>query len=208
MSSNTAKPSSAVPTRHYPMSCQTLASQEQIWEATAKCAKKIAADYRKYNLSEQNPLYLICVLKGSFMFTADLARYLCDEGVPVRLEFICASSYGADIKTSGEVRLLLDVRDPVENRHLMIVEDIVDSAITLQYLKRFLQAKKPASLKTVVLLDKPSGRRVSLEVDYPVITIPHAFVIGYGMDFAESYRELRDVCVLKKEYYEKPASKL
>ncbi|KAL7705523.1 hypothetical protein N2W54_005553 [Lotmaria passim] len=75
-------------------------------------------------------------------------------------------------------------------------------------MKRFLQAKKPASLKTVVLLDKPSGRRVSLEVDYPVITIPHAFVIGYGMDFAESYRELRDVCVLKKEYYEKPASKL
>ncbi|KPI84183.1 Hypoxanthine-guanine phosphoribosyltransferase [Leptomonas seymouri] len=203
-----AKPATTAPVRPYSMSSKTLVPQEKIWEATAKCAKQIAADYRKYNLSESNPLYLICVLKGSFMFTADLARFLCDEGVPVKLEFICVSSYGADVKTSGEVRLLLDVRDPVEERHLMIVEDIVDSAITLQYLKRFLNAKKPASLKTVVLLDKPSGRKVSLDVDYPVITIPHEFVIGYGMDFAESYRELRDVCVLKKEYYESPASKL
>lgn len=206
--SNASKPASAAPVRHYPMSCKTLVTQEQIWAATVKCAKQIAADYKQYNLSDSNPLYLLCVLKGSFMFTADLARFLCDEGVPVKLEFICVSSYGADTKTSGEVRLLLDVRDPVEDRHLMVVEDIVDSATTLEYLKRFLQAKKPASLKTVVLLDKPSGRKVPLEVDYPVITIPHAFVIGYGMDFAESYRELRDVCVLKPEYYEKPASKL
>lgn len=208
MSNGASTATSAAPVRHYPMSCRTLATQEQIWAATAKCAKQIAADYKQYNLSDENPLYLLCVLKGSFMFTADLARFLCDEGVPVRIEFICASSYGTDVKTSGEVRLLLDVRDPVENRHLLIVEDIVDSAITLEYLKRFLQAKQPASLKTVVLLDKPSGRKVTLSVDYPVITIPHAFVIGYGMDFAEAYRELRDVCVLKKEYYEKPASKL
>ncbi|CAG9573413.1 hypoxanthine-guanine phosphoribosyltransferase [Leishmania major strain Friedlin] len=194
--------------RNYPMSAHTLVTQEQVWAATAKCAKKIAEDYRSFKLTTGNPLYLLCVLKGSFIFTADLARFLADEGVPVKVEFICASSYGTGVETSGQVRMLLDVRDSVENRHILIVEDIVDSAITLQYLMRFMLAKKPASLKTVVLLDKPSGRKVEVLVDYPVITIPHAFVIGYGMDYAESYRELRDICVLKKEYYEKPESKV
>ncbi|KAG5479801.1 hypothetical protein LSCM4_05809 [Leishmania orientalis] len=203
-----SSPAGATPPRHYPMSARTLVTQDQVWAATAQCAKKIARDYKKFNLTTENPLYLLCVLKGSFIFTADLARFLADEGVPVKVEFICASSYGTGVETSGQVRMLLDVRDPVENRHIMIVEDIVDSAITLQYLMRFMLAKKPASLKTVVLLDKPSGRKVDVLVDYPVITIPHAFVIGYGMDFAEAYRELRDICVLKKEYYEKPASKL
>ncbi|KAG5506097.1 hypothetical protein GH5_05779 [Leishmania sp. Ghana 2012 LV757] len=203
-----SSPVGAAPPRNYPMSARTLVTQDQVWAATAQCAKKIAHDYKKFNLTTENPLYLLCVLKGSFIFTADLARFLADEGVPVKVEFICASSYGTGVETSGQVRMLLDVRDPVENRHIMIVEDIVDSAITLQYLMRFMLAKKPASLKTVVLLDKPSGRKVDVLVDYPVITIPHAFVIGYGMDFAEAYRELRDICVLKKEYYEKPASKL
>ncbi|KAG5479416.1 hypothetical protein LSCM1_04677 [Leishmania martiniquensis] len=194
--------------RNYPMSARTLVTQEQVWAATAQCAKKIAKDYKRFNLTTESPLYLLCVLKGSFIFTADLARFLADEGVPVKMEFLCASSYGTGVETSGQVRMLLDVRDSVEDRHILIVEDIVDSAITLQYLMRFLLAKKPASLKTVVLLDKPSGRKVDVLVDYPVITIPHEFVIGYGMDFAEAYRELRDICVLRKEYYEKPASKL
>lgn len=189
-------------TRTYPMAERVLVTQEEMWAATAKCAKKIAEDYKSFNLTRENPLFLICVLKGSFLFTADLARFLADEQVPVKVEFICVSSYGAATSTSGEVRMLLDVRESVENRHLLIVEDIVDSAITLQYLHRLLLARKPASLKTAVLLDKPSGRKVQMHVDYSVIIVPHAFVIGYGMDFNESYRELRDVVVLKKEYYE------
>ncbi|KAK7200115.1 hypoxanthine-guanine phosphoribosyltransferase [Novymonas esmeraldas] len=202
-------PAGAAAPRCYPMAARTLVTEEQVWAATAQCAKRIARDYAKFNLTTANPLYLLCVLKGSFMFTADLARFLADEGVPVKVEFVCASSYGSGVETSGQVRLLLDVRESVEDRHLLIVEDIVDSAITLQYLMRLMLAKNPASLKTVVLLDKPSGRKVDVLVDYPVITIPHAFVIGYGMDYAEAYRELRDVCVLKKEYYEKtPSSKL
>ncbi|KAG5505729.1 hypothetical protein JKF63_05065 [Porcisia hertigi] len=208
MSYSTNAPSAAVGAaapRKYPMADRTLVTQEQLWAETSQCAKKIAQDYAKYKLTTENPLYLVCVLKGSFIFTADLARFLADEGVPVKVEFICVSSYGSDVQTSGQVRMLLDVRDSVENRHVMIVEDIIDSAITLRYLLEVMLAKKPATLKTVVLLDKPTGRKVDVLVDYPVITVPDAFVIGYGMDFAESYRELRDVCVLKKEYYEKPA---
>ncbi|CAJ1008345.1 putative Phosphoribosyl transferase domain containing protein [Leishmania naiffi] len=201
-------PAGAAGPRSYPMSARTVITQEQVWAATAQCAKTIAQDYEKFKLTPENPLYLLCVLKGSFIFTADLARFLADEGVPVRVEFICASSYGEGVETSGEVRVLLDVRDTVEDRHILIVEDIVDSAITLQYLTRFMLAKRPASLKTVVLLDKPSRRKVKLLVDYPIIEVPDVFVIGYGMDFAESYRELRDVCELKKEYYLRPTSKL
>lgn len=192
--------------RHYPMADYTLVTQEEIWAKTKQLAKRIAEDYKPYKLSLKNPLILVCVLKGSYMFTADLARFLTDAGVPVILEFLCASSYGSGVTTSGEVRLLLDVRDPVENRHVLIVEDIVDSAITLRYLLNLFKTKKPATLKTVVLLDKPSGRKTPLDVDYSVVTIPKAFVIGYGMDYDEAYRELRDVVVLKKSIYEHPSN--
>lgn len=194
--------------RHYPMSERTLVTQEQIWEKTAACARQIAADYKGKNLSVENPLVLVCVLKGSFLFTADLCRFLADEGIPVHLEFICVSSYGKGTETSGEVRMLLDVRETVEGKHVILVEDIVDSAVTLKYLLAMFNARNPASLKTIVLLDKPSGRKTPLSVDYPIITVPGAFVIGYGMDCAEAYRELRDVCILKRSYYEKPESKL
>lgn len=197
MESNAASPG-----RSYEVSAKTLVTQETIWAKTAECARRIAADYANCGLSLSNPLVLVCVLKGSFIFTADLARFLSDNGVPVQIEFLCVSSYGTGVTSSGQVKLLLDVRSSLESRHVMIVEDIVDTAITLKYLLALFEAKKPASLKTVVLFDKPEGRKVQVEVDYAVTRIPNEFVIGYGLDFNENMRELRDVCVLKPSYYQ------
>eukprot|EP00796_Vickermania_ingenoplastis_P010018 gene10018-6995_t len=190
--------------RNYEMADSTLVREEDIHRKTAECAKKIAAAYRGAGLTHDNPLVLVCVLKGSVIFTADLIRHLSDCGVPAVMEFVCCSSYGASTTTSGEVRLLLDVRQSLENKHVLIVEDIVDSAVTLSYLVRTLSARKPASVKTVVLLDKPEGRQQPFEADFVVASIPNRFVVGYGLDFAEKFRGLRDVVVLKPSYYEKP----
>lgn len=204
--------------RNYAMSAGTLHTQEAIWAKIQAVAKQIAADYAPFKLTTENPLVLVCVLKGSLLFTADLSRFLADEGVPVRLECICASSYGKGVSTSGQVRLLLDVRESVEGRHVLIVEDIVDSATTLVYLMHLFGNKHPASLKTVALIDKPEARQKArnsnkdieakcraFKTDYTVLDVPDVFIIGYGMDFSEAYRELRDIVILKPEYYEKPS---
>ncbi|EPY34597.1 hypoxanthine phosphoribosyltransferase [Strigomonas culicis] len=135
------------------------------------------------------------------MFCADLCRMLEALHVPVKVEFLCVKSYGTGTVTSGEVQLLLDMREQVVGQHILLVEDIIDSAVTMQYLKKLLLNRGPASLKTVVLLDKPDRRKVQLDADYVVVQIPNEFVIGYGMDFAERYRGLKDVCVLKPSYY-------
>lgn len=190
--------------RNYPMSDSTVVSEEEIYKKTAVCAKKIAATYQDAGLSDENPLILVCVLKGSTIFTADLIRHLTDNNVPCVMEFVCCSSYGAGTTTSGEVHLLLDVRQSLEARHVLIVEDIVDSAVTLSYLVRTLKARNPASVRTVVLLDKPAGRQQPFQADFVVTEIPNAFVVGYGLDFAEKFRGLRDVVVLKRSYYAKP----
>ncbi|CCW62988.1 unnamed protein product [Phytomonas sp. EM1] len=186
----------------YPMAVRTIASQEEIWKKTAECAKRIANDYKGYNLSSENPIVLVCVLKGAYLFAADLSRFLADEGVPVKIEFICISSYGKGVESSGQVRLLLDVRESVENKHVLIVEDIVDTATSLLYIKNLFLSKNPASLKSVVLLDKPNARKKPFSPDYRVIVVPNVFVVGYGLDYSESFRELRDVVELDKKYYE------
>lgn len=191
--------------RHYPVGERVVVSQEEIWDRMKAVAECIAADYKAFHLTPANPLILLCVLKGSYLFTADLCRFLSDYGVPVRVEFVCVSSYGDDVTTSGHVRMLLDVRDSVEGKHVLIVEDIIESATTLVYLQRLMLSRRPASLKTVVLLDKPEGRRKPFTVDYVVKEVPMAFVVGYGLDFMDAYRELRDVLELKREYYEKPS---
>ncbi|ORC89459.1 hypoxanthine-guanine phosphoribosyltransferase, partial [Trypanosoma theileri] len=188
--------------RHYDFASKMLFTQEELHARIRSTAERIAADYKDKNLTHlDNPLVLVCVLKGSFIFTADLARALCDAGVPVRVEFICVASYGADVMSSGQVRLLLDTRHSVEQRHVLLVEDIVDSALTLQYLYAHYTARGPASLRSVVLLDKPTGRRVSFSPDYVIATVPNAFVVGYGLDYDESYREVRDVVVLDPKVY-------
>lgn len=189
-------------TRQHPFSKKMVATHEQIQEAIHKLAKRIATDYSG-KLSIEQPLVLICVLKGSYLFTADLARALFDAGVPNIVEFICVSSYGMSTQSSGEVRMLLDLRNSIMNRHCLIVEDIVDSARTLKFLTSIYQLRNPASLKTCVLLDKPEGRVMPFEVDYHCFIIANEFVAGYGLDYQERFRDVRDIVVLKEEVYNK-----
>ncbi|RNF00094.1 hypoxanthine-guanine phosphoribosyltransferase [Trypanosoma rangeli] len=190
--------------REYDFADKVLYTEEELRARINRVAQRIAVDYKDKGLRPlDNPLVLICVLKGSFMFTADLCRALSDFNVPVHIEFICVSSYGAGVTTSGQVRMLLDIRHSIEGRHAMIVEDIVDSALTLKYLQRTYTERRPASLKTVVLLDKFEGRQVKFVPDYTVASVPNVFVIGYGLDYDDSYREVRDIVVLRPEVYEK-----
>ncbi|ESL08758.1 hypoxanthine-guanine phosphoribosyltransferase [Trypanosoma rangeli SC58] len=190
--------------RQYDFAEKILYTEEELRARIHRLAQRIAEDYKDKGLRPlDNSLVLICVLKGSFMFTADLCRALSDFNVPVHVEFICVSSYGSGVITSGQVRLLLDIRHSIEGRHAMIVEDIVDSALTLKYLQRTYTERRPASLKTVVLLDKCEGRQVNFVPDYVVASVPNVFVIGYGLDYDDSYREVRDIVVLRPEVYER-----
>jgi len=132
-------------------------------------------------------LILVGVLKGSFIFLADLCRKL---KVPHVIDFISLSSYGSSSQSTGNVRMIMDTRENLEGRHVMIVEDILDSGYTLDYLCRNFAARNPASLKTVVLLDKPERRKVDVELDYIGFEIPDVWVVGYGLDYAERYRTL------------------
>ena len=132
-------------------------------------------------------LHLVCVLKGAFVFLADLARAL---RVPCTLDFLAVSSYAAGTTTTGEVRLLKDLDVALDGRHVVIVEDIIDTGLTLTYLLEILKARGPKTLRTVCLLSKPSRRRVNVPVDYVGFEIDDRFVIGYGLDYAEQYRGL------------------
>lgn len=145
-------------------------------------AAQISADYRGRDL------LIVGVLKGAFVFCADLLRHL--EGVHPQVDFIACSSYGAATETSGVVRILKDLNEPVTGREVLLVEDIVDTGLTLQYLQAHLRSQSPRSLRTAVLLDKPYRRQVPVEVDYRGFEIPDLFVVGYGIDWAERYRHL------------------
>jgi len=166
---------------------RVLISAEQIRGRIAELGSAIDADYG------DRPIYLISVLKGSFVFLADLARAIKH---PVRIEFMAISSYGKDKTTSGQVRVLKDLDVPIEGHDLLIVEDIVDSGVTLNYLTRLLQQRRPRSIRIVTLLDKPERRLQPIDIQYVGFTIPDEFVVGYGLDFAEDYRNLSDICVL------------
>lgn len=139
------------------------------------------------------PVYLIGVLKGACIFLADLARAM---KTPVRIEFIGISSYGKSATTSGEVKLTKDLDVSVEDHHVILVEDIVDTGITLGYLMKLMEQRKPKSLRVATLLDKPERRQTPVSVHYVGFKIPDEFVVGFGLDYAEDYRNLKDVCVL------------
>ncbi|NLP36403.1 MAG: hypoxanthine phosphoribosyltransferase [Firmicutes bacterium] len=166
---------------------RVLISREEIQAKIAELGEQISKDYAGKNLQ------LICVLKGAVVFLADLMRQI---SVPVEIDFMAVSSYGADTKTSGIVRILKDLEGSIAHKHCLIVEDIIDSGLTLKYLKENLESRQPASVKIVTLLDKPERRRVNITPDYCGFTIPDEFVVGYGLDFAEQYRSLPDICVL------------
>lgn len=171
-----------------------LISREEIAAKVAELGRQISADY------EGQDLLAICVLKGAIVFTADLLRQLT---VDVTLDSISISSYGKATRSSGVVRFLKDLDESVEGRHVLVIEDIIDTGLTLKYLAENLQSRKPKSLRICTLLDKPSRRQVELEPDYVGFTIPDGFVVGYGLDFAQRYRQLPDVGILKPEIYGK-----
>ncbi|MFW6135505.1 MAG: hypoxanthine phosphoribosyltransferase [Chloroflexota bacterium] len=162
-----------------------------------KLAAEISADYAGVDYGEDG-LVLVGVLKGAFVFLADLARQLT---VPHHVDFIALSSYNQG-ETSGEVRLIMDSRINVADRHVLIVEDIVDTGHTLDYLQRTFSARHPASLRSCVFLSKPDRRRVEVEIDYLGFEIPNVWVVGYGLDYGDRYRTLPYVGALKEEIYE------
>jgi hypoxanthine phosphoribosyltransferase len=164
-------------------------SEQQIQQRIAEMGKRITHDY------PNGPLYLIAILKGAFMFLADLARAI---QTPTRIEFIGISSYGKGKTSSGEVKVTKDLDVSIEGNDVLIVEDIVDSGVTLTYLLNVLEQRKPKSIRIATLLDKPDRRLRPVEVAYVGFQIPDEFVVGYGLDYAEDYRNLRDVCVLEE----------
>lgn len=169
-------------------SFRVLVSAEQIQKRIAEMGAEIDRDY-----PHGEPVYLIAVLKGAFIFMADLARAM---KTPARIEFIGISSYGKGKTSSGQVQLTKDLDAPIEGHHVIIVEDILDTGITLNYLTTLMAQRKPKSLRIVTLLDKPERRQSPVKANYIGFTIPDEFVVGYGLDYAEDYRNLKDVCVM------------
>ena len=170
-------------------SLRVLIPSEKIQARIQEMGAEIARDYAS------GPVYLIAILKGAFVFLSDLARAI---SIPVRIEFVGISSYGKGKTSSGEVKLTKDLDVSVEGQDVIVVEDIVDSGITLSYLMQVFQQRKPKSLRIATLLDKPERRQRAVNVNYVGFQIPDEFVVGYGLDFAEDYRNLKDVCVLEQ----------
>ena len=144
---------------------------------------------------EGEEIHMVCVLKGGFVFMADLVRSMSTR---VTMDFIAVSSYGSGTKSSGEVRFQKDLDTSLENRHVIVVEDIVDTGLTLKYLQEILRSRAPKTLRTACLLSKPSRRKVEVPVDYIGFTIEDKFVVGYGLDYAEKYRNLPHIAVLQE----------
>ena len=173
-----------------------LYSQETLQNRIQEMGRQIAWDYRG-----KNPV-MVCILKGAIMFYTDLLRAM---PIQLSMDFMAVSSYGKRTKSSGEVEIRKDLSNSIENRHVIIVEDIIDSGFTLTYLTRMLAARGASSIKICTLLDKPSRRApgITLKSDYSGFEVPDEFVVGYGLDYAEAYRNLPYIGVLKSEVYEK-----
>jgi hypoxanthine phosphoribosyltransferase len=173
---------------------QVLITEEEIQAKVRELGALISADYRDRSVT------LVSVLKGSLPFMADLMRAI---DAPLQIDLMEVSSYGgATTETSGLVRILKDLSSSIANRDVLIVEDIIDTGLTLNYLLRYLRGKNPASLRICALLDKPARRLVEIPIDYRGFTIPDEFVVGYGLDFGEYYRNLPFIGVLRRELYE------
>lgn len=173
---------------------QVLLTKEQIAQRVQELGAQISRDYA------DKDLMLICILKGANLFLADLARQIT---IPLSYDFVAVSSYGADTKSSGVVRILKDLDESVESKHVLVIEDIVDTGLTLRlsYLLENLRSRRAASVKVCTLLDKPSRRRVDVPVDYYGFKVEDQFVVGYGMDYQGKYRSLPYIGLLKPEIY-------
>jgi hypoxanthine phosphoribosyltransferase len=166
---------------------QPLLTRDQIAQRVAEMGEEITRDF------SGESVILIGVLKGASIFLGDLARQI---KLHATFDFVAVSSYGSAQHSSGEVRLVKDVTTPLEDRNVIVVEDILDTGLTLKFLKQLFSARKPRTLKTAALLDKTSKRAVPVEGDYVGFRIPDKFVVGYGLDYDEQYRNLPDICVL------------
>ncbi|MFA6308761.1 MAG: hypoxanthine phosphoribosyltransferase [Clostridia bacterium] len=171
---------------------EVLVSKDELRNMVVRLGKRISKDY------ENKDLVLIGVLKGGFVFLSDLMRELT---IPIELDFISVSSYGESTKSSGVVRIMKDVDINVTGKHVLIVEDLVDTGLTLKYLEELLNTRDPLSVKICTALDKPSRRKVDIDIEYKGIEIPDKFVVGYGLDYAGKYRNFPEVCVLKPPLY-------
>lgn len=171
---------------------EVLFSEQQLTDKVAELGARISADYE-----DKNPL-VVSVLKGFYVFMADLTRKIT---IPCNVDFMAVSSYGAGTKTTGEVQIIKDIGSKIDGRHLIIVEDILDSGVTLSFLMKILKARGAASIRLCTLLSKPERRKVDVPVDYLGFEIPDAFVVGYGLDYAEKYRNLPYIGILKPSVY-------
>ena len=171
-----------------------LYTKEQLAEAVKQLGQKITQDYQG-----KKPV-MVCILKGASVLFVDLIREI---DLPMTMEFMAISSYGSATKSSGEVRIIKDLDKAITGRDVLIVEDIVDSGLTLSFLKKTLEGRGAASIKIATLLDKPARRKVDLKADYSCFEIPDEFVVGYGLDYDEKYRNLPDIGVLHPRIYTK-----
>lgn len=172
---------------------QVLFTEVEIKSKIREIGKQVSIDYK------DKEIILVGILKGSVPFMADLLREI---SIPCSMDFMAVSSYGISSKTSGVVRILKDLDFHIENKNVLIVEDIIDTGTTLRYLVDYLKGRKPASINIACLLDKPDRRKADIKIDYCGFKVPDYFMVGYGLDYAELYRNLPYVGILKKEIYE------
>lgn len=170
-----------------------LLSQDEIQKRVLEISKQLSEDYAGKDLM------LICILKGSIFFFADIFKNMT---IPTKIDFMAVSSYGSGT-TSGELKISKDLKEPIEGKDVLIIEDIVDSGRTLSKLKQLLLERNPSSVKICSLLDKPDRRVVDVDVDYVGFCIPDEFVVGYGLDYDENYRQYQDIYILSRSVYEK-----
>jgi hypoxanthine phosphoribosyltransferase len=176
----------------HPDAQEILISQQDIAEKVKELGAIVSRDY------QGKELIIIGILKGSVIFMSDLVREI---NIPLALDFMAVSSYGASTKSSGVVQILKDLESNISDKHVLVVEDIIDTGLTLKYLIENLQSRHPASIKICTLLNKPERRKVDVTADYNGFEIPDRFVIGYGLDYAEKYRNLPYIAILKPEVY-------
>lgn len=168
--------------------------EAEVMAKIEELGKQITQDYQGKNL------LVVGILKGAFIFMADLIRKI---DLPIEIDFMLVSSYGSSTVSSGEVKIVKDLDDSIKNKDVLIVEDIVDTGLTLKYITEILNKREPNSVKVCCLLDKPSRRTADIIPDYVGFTIPDEFIVGYGLDYAEMYRNYPAVCILKPSAYEK-----
>lgn len=171
-----------------------LIAEDELQAKVKELGAKITEDY------QGKDLLLVCVLKGAVLFVSDLMKRI---DLPLEIDFMAISSYGSNTQSSGVVRILKDLNQSIEGRNVLIVEDIIDSGLTLSYLAENLRARGPESVEICTILDKPDRRTTSLDIKYTGFQVPDEFVVGYGLDYAEKYRNLPYIAVLKEEVYTK-----